>query len=83
MTVSLRSPSSVMATASMAPSAARMPQRMDAPSKAGPAGAAVASSQSRPPSTISQLVPMSMNSLIRGSRSMPLARSPAVMSPPT
>ncbi len=82
MTVSFR-PSSVIATASTAPSAARMPQRIDAPSKAGPAGAAVASSQSRPPRTISQFVPMSMNSRMRGSRSMPLASRPAVMSPPT
>ena len=83
MTVSFRSPSAVIATASIAPSAARMPQRIAAPSNAGPAGAAVASSQSRPPRTISQFVPMSMNSRIRGSRSIPLASSPAVMSPPT
>ena len=67
----------------MAPSAARIPHRMAAPSKAGPAGAAVASSQSRLPSTISQLVPMSMNSRVLASRFMPEASSPAVMSPPT
>ena len=67
----------------MAPSAARMPHRIAAPSKAGPAGAAVASSQSRLPSTISQFVPMSMNSRVLVSRSMPDASRPAVMSPPT
>ena len=49
----------------------------------GLAGAAVASSQSRLPSTISQLVPMSMNSRTLASRFMPAASSPAVMSPPT
>jgi uncharacterized 2Fe-2S/4Fe-4S cluster protein (DUF4445 family) len=49
----------------------------------GPAGAAVATSHSRLPSTISQLVPMSMNSRTRASRSIPLASRPAVMSPPT
>ena len=75
--------SAVIETTSMAPSAARIPQRMAAPSNAGPAGAAVASSHSRLPSTISQLVPMSMNSRMRESRSMPEASSPEVMSPPT
>ncbi len=72
-----------MVTTSIAPSAARIPHRIAAPSNAGPAGAAVASSQSRLPSTISQLVPMSMSSRTRGSRSIPLASRPAVMSPPT
>ena len=72
-----------MVTTSMAPSAARIPHRMAAPSKAGPAGAAVASSHSRLPSTISQLVPMSMNSRVRASAFIPAASSPAVMSPPT
>src|SRR5215467_13813608 len=75
--------SGVIVTTSMAPSAARIPQRIAAPSKAGPAGAAVASSQSRLPSTISQLVPMSMNNRVRASLSMPEASRPAVMSPPT
>ncbi len=76
-------PSAVIVTPSIAPGAALMPQRIAAPSKAGPAGAAVASRRSRLPSTISQFVPMSMKSRIRESRSMPEARSPAVMSPPT
>ena len=83
MTCSVAAPSGVIVTTSIAPSAARIPHRIAAPSNAGPAGAAVASSQSRLPSTISQLVPMSMNSRVRESRSMPEASSPAVMSPPT
>ncbi len=82
MTLMLSS-SGVIVTTSIAPSAARMPHRIAAPSNAGPAGAAVASSQSRLPRTISQLVPMSTNSRTRASRSMPLASRPAVMSPPT
>ena len=77
------SSSGVIVTTSMAPSAARIPHLIAAPSNAGPAGAAVASSQSRLPSTISQLVPMSTNSRTRASRSIPLASSPAMMSPPT
>ena len=77
------SSSGVIVTTSIAPSAARMPHRIAAPSNAGPAGAAVASSHSRLPRTISQLVPMSTNSRTRASRSMPLASRPAVMSPPT
>ena len=52
----------VTLTTSMAPSAARMPQRIAPPSKAGPAGAAVETMRSPSPSTISQLVPTSMNS---------------------
>ena len=68
---------------SMAPSAARMPQRIAAPSKAGPAGAAVDTMVSPLPRTISQLVPTSMNSRGRLSRSMPDASMPATMSPPT
>ena len=67
----------------MAPSAARMPQRMAPPSNAGPAGAAVERMRSPSLSTISQLVPTSMNSRIRLSRSMPVASMPATMSPPT
>ena len=82
MTRSSRPPG-VIETTSIAPSAARIPHRIAAPSNAGPAGAAVASSQSRLPSTISQFVPMSTNSRVRESRSIPDASSPAVMSPPT
>ena len=75
--------SSLIFTPSIAPGAARMPQRIAAPSNAGPAGAAVASSRSPDASRISQLVPMSMNSRIRRSRSIPDANAPATMSPPT
>ncbi len=67
----------------MAPSAARMPQRIAPPSNAGPAGAAVDTMVSPSLSTISQLVPTSMNSRVRLSRSMPLASIPETMSPPT
>ena len=60
-----------------------MPQRMAPPSKAGPAGAAVETIVSPSLSTISQLVPTSMNSRVRLSRSIPVASMPATMSPPT
>ncbi len=82
MTCTATSPSTTLTT-SMAPSAARIPQRMAAPSKAGPAGAAVDRIRSPLPRTISQLVPTSMNSRSRLSRSMPEASMPATMSPPT
>ena len=70
-------------TTSIAPSAARIPQRIAPPSNAGPAGAAVERMRSPSLSTISQLVPTSMNSRVRLSRSMPVASMPATMSPPT
>ena len=54
---------SSMKTSSMAPGEARMPLRTPPPSKAGPAEQAHESSQSLLPSTISPLVPMSMNSV--------------------
>ena len=60
-----------------------MPQRICAASKAGPAGAAVASTRSLEPSAISLLVPTSMNSRTRLSRVRPEASMPATMSPPT
>ncbi len=77
------SPSGTSFTTSMAPSSARMPQRIAPPSNAGPAGAAVERMRSPSLSTISQLVPTSMNSRVRLSRSMPEASMPATMSPPT
>src|SRR4051794_3411374 len=67
----------------MAPSAARMPQRIAPPSNAGPAGAAVDRMRSPSLRTISQLVPTSMKRRTRLSRSMPVASMPATMSPPT
>ena len=48
-----------MRTRSIAPGAARWPQEICAPSKAGPVGEEQASSRSRLPSTISALVPTS------------------------
>ena len=63
-------------TTSIAPSAARMPHRIAPPSNAGPAGAAVDTMRSPSLSTISQLVPTSMNSRVRLSRSMPVASMP-------
>ena len=68
---------------SIAPSAARIPQRIAPPSNAGPAGAAVERIRSPSLSTISQLVPTSMKRRVRLSRSIPLASMPATMSPPT
>ena len=53
-----------------------MPQRIAPPSNAGPAGAAVDTMVSPSLSTISQLVPTSMNSRVRLSRSMPVASMP-------
>ena len=75
--------SPLIATPSIAPSAARMPQRIWAASKAGPAGAAVATTRSLEPSAISELVPTSMNRRTRRSRVRPVASMPATMSPPT
>ena len=60
-----------------------MPQRICAASKAGPAGAAVASVFADEPSTISEFVPTSMKSRTRRSSVMPVARMPATMSGPT
>ena len=71
-----------MRTRSMAPGAARWPQLICAPSKAGPVGLEQASSRSRLPSTISALVPTSTSSVIseprsgRSARIMPAASAP-------
>ena len=70
-------------TPSIAPLAARMPQRICAASNAGPAGAAVASTRSPEPRAISLLVPTSMKSRSRRSRVRPVASIPDTMSPPT
>ena len=82
ITSSSSSPSRIL-TPSIAPSAARIPQRIWAASKAGPAGAAVASTRSLEPSAISLFVPTSMNRRSRRSRVRPEASMPATMSPPT
>ena len=59
----------------MAPGAARWPQEICAPSKAGPVGEEQASSRSRLPSTISALVPTSTTSmhLVRARAALPTA----------
>ena len=82
ITPTFSSPLSILIV-SMAPSAARMPHLICAASNAGPAGAAVVSTRSALPSTISQFVPTSMKRRMRLSRVMPVARMPATMSPPT
>ena len=81
ITVSSTSPSRIF-TPSIAPSAARMPQRICAASNAGPAGAAVASAPAEEPRTISQFVPTSMKSRTRLSSVSPVASIPATMSGP-
>ncbi|CAB5112399.1 unannotated protein [freshwater metagenome] len=74
---------SVILIVSIAPDAARTPHLILAASNAGPAGAAVAKIFSPSPRTISQLVPTSINKRNRLSRSIPDARAPAMISPPT
>ncbi len=63
-------------TPSIAPSAARIPQRICAASNAGPAGAAHASASDEEPSTISEFVPTSMKRRTRRSSVSPVARMP-------
>ena len=72
-----------MLTRSMAPSAARMPWRICAPSSAGPAGAEQAQRCSREPSSTSPLVPMSTAMRISGVSSMRVASATATASAPT
>ena len=68
---------------SMAPAAARMPQRMSMPSRAGPA--AQEQENMVPPrlSTISPLVPISISRLLPGMAARSQVSMPAVISPPT
>ena len=77
---STRSPSW---TPSIAPTVARIPHLIWLPSKAGPAGAAVASARCALPRTISPLVPTSTNTRSLSSRTTPVASTPATMSAPT
>ncbi len=71
-----------MRTLSIAPGAARCPQLICAPSKAGPVGLEQASRRCRLPSTISALVPTSTSSVSssrvsgRSARIMPAASAP-------
>jgi hypothetical protein len=53
-----------MRTRSMAPGAARWPDEISAPSKAGPVGEDAATTRSRLPRMISALVPTSTSSII-------------------
>ena len=66
-----------MRTRSIAPGAARWPQLICAPSKAGPVGLEQASSRSRLPSTISALVPTSTSSVISSVEVRPLGQDHA------
>ncbi len=84
--ITLKRASSVagsMRTRSIAPGAARWPQLICAPSKAGPVGLEQASKCSRFPSTISALVPMSTSSEISSSACGSSARIMAAASAPT
>ena len=71
-----------MRTRSMAPGAARWPQEICAPSKAGPVGEEAASRRCRLPSTISALVPTSTISVISSGRcGVSESITPAVSAP--
>ena len=71
-----------MRTRSMAPGAARWPQLICAPSKAGPVGLEQASKRWLLPSTISAFVPTSTSKLILSLRSGRSAKiTPAVSAP--
>ena len=70
-------------TRSMAPGAARWPEEICAPSKAGPVGEEQASSRSRLPSTISALVPTSTTSIISSCRCGLSLSTTAAQSAPT
>jgi hypothetical protein len=67
----------------MAPRVARIPCRMAAPSKAGPAGAEHARIRPREPRAISPLVPMSTANRISADSSSPVAMITASVSAPT
>src|SRR3954469_6137857 len=76
-------PPLVRTTPSIAPSVARIPYKISPPSKAGPAGAAVATERSALPHAISPLVPTSTSSRVCGPRTKPVATMSATMSAPT
>jgi phage replication initiation protein len=76
-------PAGVNETRSIAPEAARMPQEMFIPSKAGPAAVADAVSTPSTASANSPLVPMSMNSETPESLVRSTASIPTLMSAPT
>jgi hypothetical protein len=68
---------------SMAPGAARWPQEISAPSKAGPVGEEAATVRAELPSTISALVPTSTSSIISSWRCGPSVSVAAAASAPT
>ena len=72
-----------MRTRSMAPGAARWPQLICAPSKAGPVGLEQASRRLWLPSTISALVPTSTSSVTSSDRSGRSASTTPAVSAPT
>ena len=72
-----------MRTRSMAPGAARWPEEICAPSKAGPVGDEQASTFSRLPSNISALVPTSTTSIISSWRCGASESATAAASAPT
>ena len=67
----------------MAPGTAKVAHSMPTPSKAGPAEHEAQLSHSRLPSTISPLVPMSTSNETSSLSAIPVASTPALMSPPT
>ena len=72
-----------MRTRSMAPGAARWPDEISAPSKAGPVGEEAATMRLRLPSTISALVPTSTSSIMRSWRCGPSESVAPAASAPT
>ena len=70
-------------TWSMAPGAPRIPKRILAPSKAGPAAVEQARRRSRFPRTISPLVPMSMSRVSSSRRSKAAETMHPTVSAPT
>ena len=72
-----------ISTRSMAPGAARWPEEICAPSKAGPVGEEQASTRSRLPSRISALVPTSTTSISSSDWFGPSESATAAASAPT
>ena len=72
-----------ISTRSMAPGAARWPELICAPSKAGPVGEEQASTRVRSPSRISALVPTSTTSIRSSERFGPSESATAAASAPT
>ena len=82
-TVQRGAPSAPKATAVTAPSRARMPHEISAPSKAGPAAVEVVTRSPSRARTISPFVPMSMDSVVFFSVSRPSETIMPMVSAPT